>query len=440
MRRFGQPQYYTPDACNAVVQPSTEFRFAYEPPVIRYGAGSAGALAGELGELGFDRALVVCGKTVGERPTVLDPVRDGLGDRLVGVFAETTPEKRLETAVECARRARELDADVLLGLGGASSLDIARVASVVAASAHSPEELGAQLVSTATLSVPDDPLPVVAVPTTLAGGSLSMLAGVTADPESGLVTEAAGGGVGDPKLMPALAVYDPDLVATTPREVLAGSAMNGFSKGLETLYSSAGTPITDSTASDGLTLLSHALPELGENPGRADIEAALRGTLLSQYGVSRATGTTFSVVHALGHSLRIHTGVQLGVAHAAVAPHALAWLFEHVDGRRDLLATALEVDDRDDPAAAVVDTVKQITDGLRIAGRLRDLPGIERSTLDDVAGMAADSFLLANDAPGRTVSETDAAATAHSWSGSPHAPPGLEVSSEAMRGVLDAAW
>ena len=421
------------------MQPSTEFRFAYEPPVIRYGAGSAGALAGELGELGFDRALVVCGKTVGERPVVLDPVRKGLGDRLAGVFAETTPEKRLETAVECARRARELDADVLVGLGGASSLDLARVASVVVASEHSAEALGAQLESTATLSVPDDPLPIAVVPTTLAGGSLSMLAGVTADPASGLVTEAAGGGVGDPKLMPALAVYDPNLVATTPREILAGSAMNGFSKGLETLYSSAGTPITDSTATDGLALLSQALPELGEDPGPADIEPALRGTLLSQYGVSRATGTTFSVVHALGHSLRIHTGVQLGVAHAAVAPDALTWLFEHVDGRRDLLAAALGVDGRDDSGAAVVDAVREVTDGLGLPGRLREISGVERSVLDDVAGMAADSFLRANDAPGRTVSRADAA-TAHSWSGSPHAPPGLEVSREAMRDILDAAW
>lgn len=422
------------------MQPTTGFRFAYDPPVIRYGVESVGALSGELGELGFDRALVVCGRTVGYRSAVTGPVRDGLGDRLVGVFAETTPQKRLGTAIECAERADELDADVLVGLGGASSLDIARVASAVAASDHTPEELGAQLVSTATLSVPDDPLPVVAVPTTLAGGSLSMLAGVTVDPASGLATEAAGGGVGDPKLMPALAVYDPELVATTPREILAGSAMNGFSKGLETLYSSAGTPITDSTATDGLALLSRALPQLGGDPDAADLEPALRGTVLSQYGVSRATGTTFSVVHALGHSLRIHTGVQLGIAHGAVAPDALEWLFGNVDGRRDLLAATLGADDRDDPAAGVVDAVRGVTDGLGLPGRLREIPGVERSMLDDIAGMAAESFLLANDAPGRTVSGTDASATAHSWSGSPHAPPGLEVSSEAMVGILDAAW
>ncbi|MDR9430636.1 MAG: hypothetical protein RI568_08055, partial [Natronomonas sp.] len=53
----------------------------------------------------WERALVVCCSTVGSMPAVMDPIRDGLGDRLAGVFDETTPEKCPGTAVGGLKRA-----------------------------------------------------------------------------------------------------------------------------------------------------------------------------------------------------------------------------------------------------------------------------------------------------------------------------------------------
>uniref|UniRef100_UPI000AF0170A iron-containing alcohol dehydrogenase n=1 Tax=Halarchaeum acidiphilum TaxID=489138 RepID=UPI000AF0170A len=49
-------------------------------------------------------------------------------------------------------------------------------------------------------------------------------------------------------------------MATTPDRVLCASAMNGFDKGIETLYARAATPVTDGTAARGLALLREALP------------------------------------------------------------------------------------------------------------------------------------------------------------------------------------
>ncbi len=416
------------------------FRFDYDSPVIRYGSGAVSTLDSELEELGCRRALVVCGQTVGNRPDVIEPVTDGLGDRLAGVFAGTTPKKRLQTVLDCAEQARECEADVLVGVGGASSLDLARITSAVLASDRSPAELREELAATATLSVPEEPIPVVTVPTTLAGGSLSMLGGVSAEDEE---TELVGGGVGAPQLMPALAVYDPELVMTTPREILTGSAFNGFNKGVETLYSSTRTPVTDGTASRGLELLSQGLPTLGPDtePERWDLEAVLQGVILAQYGASRPEGTTFSVLHALGHSLRVHTGVQLGVAHAAITPAALEWLFGEVDGRRDLLADALCVDETGtDPAQNVVDAVRTLRTALDLPTRLRDIDGVDQSMLEEIAQTAAENFLLSNDPPSPSVSPVDERSITDEWSGTPHAPPELEVSTAAMQDILESAW
>jgi len=397
------------------------FRFEYEPGVIRYGTGSVAGLSDELGEQGCERALVVCGRTVGDTPAVIDPVTAGLGDRLVGVFARTTPEKRLSMAIEGAERMRELDADAVVALGGGSSLDVAKAMCVVAASERDPDELGETFEATGTLPIPDGPLPaLVTIPTTLAGADLSMLAGLTADPETCPVDEPTSGGVGGSRLMPTALFYDPELVATTPRLILAASAMNGFDKGVETLYARNRTPITDATASRGLSLLSTALPTLGEGREAWEIGDVVRGILLVQYGVSRPDGTTLSLIHAFGHGLTAHSGIQQGAAHAVVAPHTLAFLFERVDGRRESLADALGVPtdgrSREELAEGVVEAVREIRDALGLPARLRDIDAVNRSSFDAMAETTAtDSFL-------------------------DNAPEGFEPTVGELREVLERAW
>lgn len=92
--------------------------------------GCVEKLADEPAEHGVERALVVCGSTVGSTPEVIDPVTDGLGERLAGIFTETTADKWLETAVDGLESMQKQEADVLVSLGGGSSLDVAEVISV----------------------------------------------------------------------------------------------------------------------------------------------------------------------------------------------------------------------------------------------------------------------------------------------------------------------
>jgi len=394
------------------------FRFEYDPATVRYGPNCVSRLAGEVTALGCERALVVTGSTVGGTAAVMDPIRSGLDDRLAGVFAGTTPQKRLGAAYEALSTYRDAGADCVVAVGGGSSLDVATVLSVLAGTDRGPAAVGAELVERGTLSVPEAGVPpVVTVPTTLAGADLSQVAGVTADPATCPVEEPASGAVGDPELMPAAACYDPVLVATTPRGVLTASAMNGFDKGIETLYARDRTPITDATATRGLGLLADGLESLGA--GEADettYQRLTRGILLAQYGSSRPDGTTLSLLHALGHGLTRTYDVQQGAAHAIVAPHALDYLFDAVDGRRDLLAEALGVADADDPAAAVVDRVADVAAGLGLPTRLRDVDGPDRSEFHDVAdAVLADAFMR-------------------------NAPPGLDPTRADIVGVLEAAW
>ncbi|SIS06006.1 iron-containing alcohol dehydrogenase family protein [Natronorubrum thiooxidans] len=396
------------------------FRFEFDPATIRFSAGCVDDLEGELERQSLERALVVCGSTVGSTAEVIDPVRDGLGDRLAGVFAETTPKKRLGTAVDGLERLEEEDADVLVSLGGGSSLDVAKVISVLAASDREPAAIGAAFEETGTIRVPDERLvPIVAIPTTLAGADLSQVAGVTATAESGLVNKDVGGGISGPGLMPAAAVYDPDLVATTPESILAGSAMNGFDKGLEAIYAANATPVTDATATRGLGKLETGLRAFGRGErGIETFTTILEGVVLVQYGISRPDETMLSIVHAFGHGLTRTYEVQQGAAHAVVVPHVLAYLFEQegVDARQDVLADALGVADAADPARAVVDRVADVRDALALPTRLRDVDGPKPDEFAAVAeAILADSFMK-------------------------NAPPGLDPSVEDIEGILEQAW
>jgi alcohol dehydrogenase class IV len=395
----------------------TEYRFAYEPGAIRYGEGAAGDLSEEVEALGAERALVVAGKTVGTTPEVIDPVREGLGDRLAGVLAETTPDKLVSTALDVVETMDETGADALVGLGGGSSIDVSKAAAAIASKDDpDPDAVGAEMEETGTIAVEGETPPVVAVPTTLAGADLSQVAGINADPATCPVEEPVDGGVSDPALMSAAVVGDPELVATTPAGILTASAMNGFDKGVETLYTSAATPFTDATAARGLDVLVDALPELGEAVTVGTAGPALEGLLLVQYGISRPDGGTLGLIHAFGHGLTAYSDIQQGAAHAVVAPHALEYLFGEVDGRRDLLAEGLGAGDADDPAEAVVEAVADVRDGLGLPARLRDTEGPEPEQFEAVARAVVDDPLIVN------------------------LPEGLELTVEDMVAILEAAY
>ena len=384
------------------------FRFAYEPGTVVYGAGRVADLERELASIGAERALVVTGETVGATDAVMDPVRDGLGDRLAGVFDGTTPEKRIQQAAAAAERLDEREGDALVAVGGGSSLDVAKVASALAASGQPYENALENLERAGTVPVPERGLtPILAVPTTLAGADLSVVAGITGqrDPDGPVVR----GGVFDGRLMPEALVYDPELFRTTPDGVLCASAMNGFDKGLETLYARNGTPVTDGTAVRGLRLLARGLPALGAGErDEATLHDAIVGTILVQYGASRGDGTTPSIIHAFGHGLARGYDLQQGAAHGVIAPHAVRDVFDAVDGSRDLLAEGLgvEADGPEATADAVVDAIAEVRDALGLPARLRDTP-IPRADLPGIAVAVVDDGFMPNRPVGYDPSAAD---------------------------------
>jgi alcohol dehydrogenase class IV len=390
---------------------------------IVYGRGRVQSLQEQCVEHGYERALIVCGKHVGANEALMAPIRDALGDRLAGVFAQTTPQKAAETVYEGIEIMTDLDADVVIGLGGGSSLNVARQVTVFAADGRSLAEYRAEARDREGEVTPPDPgtspLPVLVVPTTFAGADLSGVGSVELLPAEESPTGQPIRTMGSN--MPVATIHDPALFETTPTEALAGSAMNGFNKGLETIYARSANPITDSTAVHGLRLLSEAYPRLSDPQGTAGdvapesaMDRAVAGNVLTQF--ERET----SIIHAFGHAFARRYSVQQGVAHAVLAPHVLAYLFDRVDARRQLLADGLGIDaqahSNGELADAIVERVDSIRASLDLPARLRAVDPVDR---DDFRALAA--FVVADSPMQR-------------------APTGLEPTVEEMEAILERAW
>jgi alcohol dehydrogenase class IV len=390
-----------------------EFSFTYRGCDILYGRGLAADLGGVLADRDLERALVVCGPNVGSNEALMDPITNGLGDRLAGVFDETTPTKRLETAFDAVDRMDEVDADVLVGVGGGSSLDIARQASLLAADGrtHSEIESAAREGTLSGLDASEPAVPTVVVPTTFAGadvsagGSLVVLSAEESPTDQPITV---GGDA-----MPIVDVADPDAFSTSPLGALEGSAMNGFDKGIENLYAREGHPFGDATAIHGLEFLRTSLPALSEADPAA-LDRAVAGILLVQHERKA------SIIHAFGHAFSRRYPVQQGDVHAVMAPHALRYVLRKVPKVRWKLAAAFGVDGEDegegDPIDAIVEEVTRVRDGLDVPRNAGDLEGTRREDIPALAEFAMDDYMM------------------------PQAPEELEPTVEELEEVLEAAW
>jgi alcohol dehydrogenase class IV len=397
------------------------FEYEYRGCDLIYGRGCVDRLGDYLAEQDLGRALLVCGSNVAANDDLMNPIRDGLGDRLAGVYDGTTPEKQAEVAFEVIDAMRDTSADVLVGVGGGSSLDVARQASAFASDGRALSDLREEARDgDGPVRTPDadgERPPVIVIPTTFAGadvssgGSLEVLS--AADSPTDQPVTASG------SVMPVADFADPALFETTPASVLAWSAMNGFDKGIETPYARDANPASDATAIHGLRLLSDALLRVvgGDEDNSTDPEAmdrAVVGALLVQLD------RKVSIVHAFGHGFARRYDVQQGAVHAVVVPHVLRYLFGEVDASRDLLAEGLGIDPEelsdDEVAEAVVDAVAELRDSLGVPTRLRDLPETREEDLPAIAEFIADDPPMAR------------------------VPEGLDANAEDIEGLLREAW
>ncbi len=290
------------------------------PQRIVFGWGrrrEVGALARSLGR----RALVICGAPVLEENGTLDQVTDALRAEGVGsVFLETIvhePEVQdVDRAAAAVRAAGLRSGDFVLAIGGGAAIDLGKAVAAMAVSDESPtvkdylENVGRDL------RLANDPLPILAMPTTAGTGAEATRNAVISsyDPpfKKSLRSE---------KIMPRIALVDPELTVSVPPAVTAASGMDAITQLIESFISRKAQPIPQALAMDGLKKAVPAIVEAVENgasqPAREKMAhaAMLSGMCLANSGLGMA--------HGVAAALGVHCRVAHGVACALMLPVAL---------------------------------------------------------------------------------------------------------------------
>jgi alcohol dehydrogenase class IV len=348
------------------------------PPVdVLFGRGRTAELRQRIVERGRGRVMLVTGPNTAADAVLMSQVREGLGDLVVGEFFEASAAKRLETIYAGVERMEAVGADLLVGIGGGSSLDTSRQISAIAADGRPVEFFQEATAAGSSIEflTRKPPTDVVVCPTTLAGADLT-----TGGSFETLSAAEAPDGIPrriNPRTVgPAIVVYDPALYASTPSSLLTGSAINGLNKGIETIYSPRSDAFSDAVSTHGTMLMARGLLSLKDDAA-SGLEDALAGLILVQLRRS------ISVVHAFGHAIARFTTLQQGIGHAIIVRHVLEMMLRTDDIRRSTLASVFRtagatqeaVDDR-----AILDGITAVRDALGLPSSLGEV--VDVATLD----------------------------------------------------------
>jgi maleylacetate reductase len=258
------------------------------PGRVVFGPGSLAELGREIEALGARRALVL---STPEQRDWADRIATTLGPRAAGVFDRAVMHVPIETAREARQLAARLQADCAVCVGGGSTTGLGKAIALESA------------------------LPILAIPTTYAGSEMTPIYGIT---EGGLKKTGR-----DPKVLPRVVIYDPELTLTLPPALSITSGINAIAHAAEGLYATDGNPVMDLMAEEGIRALGRALPLVRANPkdlsarGDALYGAWLCGSVLGNVGMA--------LHHKLCHTLGGSFNLPHAETHTVVLPHALAY-------------------------------------------------------------------------------------------------------------------
>jgi len=365
-------------------------RFEHTNPGTRivFGAGATARLPELLDDLEVERALVICGRTVAAGPQ-LAAVRRHLADRCAGVYDGVKAHGGLSGLDAGAGQVRDSGADGLISVGGGSTIDSAKCIALMVGTDGPLRNYSEQSGPPSPIEV--DLLPHIAIPTTT-GSSCEVMpgAGVRDEVRREKLTFY------DRRLIPDIAVLDPEITVHTDPELTATSGATAIARSVEALYSLERQPISSALARHALELMAGALPRAVGSPSDLDARGAtLIGSMLS--GIA-ADNAPVSLVHAFGHAVTGRLGLQHGIAHAILLPPVASLCLPVIGGEQRMVAEALGVrrtEDMspDDAGLRAHRALEALIDGLPIPGRLRDV-GVRRDDLPELvdAAMADQMF------------------------------------------------
>ncbi len=297
-----------------------------------FGVGSFTTLAEEARLFGT-RAVLVTGRKALAKAGITDRCAAILRDAglRVTLFDQVEPEPDVTTADRCREVVREAGAEMVIGLGGGSAMDVAKVAAGLAGEAAETRAFHHGEVPTAP------GLPMIAVPTTSGTGSEMTNNGVLKDRAASYKAS-----IRDPSFVPRLALVDPELTVPCPPFVTAASGVDAFVQAVESYLSVNATPLTEAISLRAVQEMAAALPEVVHRGDEVELRthaawgSAMAGLALTNAGLG--------VVHGMAHPIGVRYDVPHGLVCGVLLSAALEFNRVAAHGKYLVLEGILEHD------------------------------------------------------------------------------------------------
>ncbi len=355
------------------------------PTRIISGIGSVAEVGKESQLFGARRALIVTDPGLNKTEIPLTVVKHlQNADMAVEIFSDVESDPSIATANKIAQKVKEIAADILVAIGGGSSIDAAKSAALLVTN-------GGHLKDYAGVGKVKKPvLPLIAIPTTAGTGSEVTIFAVMSDPDNNEKFT-----ISSSLIAPATAILDPELTIKLPATITAFTGMDALTHAIEAYTSVIAQPATNGLALEAIKMIMESLPVAvlrGDNiKAREDM---LQASLL---GGAAFNSAFLGLAHAIASPLGGHFHVPHGLANAVILPYVMEFNLPAAIDKYAAIAKALGLAaSADSPrilAEKAVAAVTQLTRDINIPQRLRDV-GAQQEVLPLVARDALKSIQL----------------------------------------------
>ena len=292
------------------------------PNHIEFGAATVSFVGKWIRRKGFTRTLIVADPVNADRVGLL-AIKGS-----VTVFADITREPDTVSLQAVVAAAEKTMAEVVVGFGGGSAMDLAKLAAVLPHSGQTLTEVtGVEKVAAKRTAL-------VQVPTTSGTGSEVGTRSLIADPATNnkLAVQST-------HMLADLAVIDPELTLSVPPAVTAATGVDALAHCVEAFTNKKSHPAIDLYALEGIRLVGSWLPKAVAEGNNREARAAL--ALASFYGGICLGPVNTTAGHAIAYPLQTRWHVAHGTAVALIFPHTLAFNASAVPERTAAILAAL---------------------------------------------------------------------------------------------------
>ncbi|MBI4190422.1 MAG: iron-containing alcohol dehydrogenase [Betaproteobacteria bacterium] len=360
--------------------PSGEFKTASGTSVV-FGLGAVQRLREKVEDCGGKRALVITGRTIATKTDLLERVKSVLGDRCAGVYSGVLQHVPRRCVIEGAKMAEEVEADILVALGGASPSDAAKGMNLALTEVERIDDFFVEFDRSDAIKAPEfkkAKLPLIAIPTTLSAGEFTVATGIT-DTERGHKDVYR-----DARLPAKVVIMDPETTVPTPKELWAATGMKLLSDRFGAVCSQRPLPFADALGLHAIHFINQYLVRSVSEP----LDLGARAMLQHAVWMS-APGMGFpglGMVAAFRHQIGAIYNVPHGIASTIVFPYCINFCRPLIDERLVVAARAFDLPTKGSSAtaSAVVASIRKLMSELGIPTRLRDV-GVPKEGLPIIA-------------------------------------------------------